>query len=439
MSAAANYHSIADWIAREARVCALGADAQWHEAVDWLVTSLGTEVELLGLGEALHGGEEILIFRNRLLQRLVEAHGFTAIAIESSFPRGRFANEYVTGEVTPNGKPKFADFESAAAAGVSHGFGKLAANRELLEWMRAHNADRPAGSKVHFYGFDQPAVEAAPASPGELLRFVLEYLAQHDGVRAQTFRARVEPWLGEDPKWGNPMAWRDPATSAELLAAATELRIATEDLISELRTRRPELVASGDRTDYLAAIHYAATCRQYLKFFVELAQGTDWAASLGVRDRIMADNLSFILERERGRGKVLAFAHNMHLQRGQAHWQIGPMQCRWWPAGAQLAATMGRRFAVIGTAVGTSEENGIGIPEAGTLEASLSTVDGAVRMLPTHFGKNLPDDAMARLPARSASTKNPTYFPLSTESLANFDWLATFAAVTYNRGGRPLA
>lgn len=44
-------------------------------------------VELLGFGEALHGGEDILIFRNRLFQRLVEVHGYSAIAIESSFPR----------------------------------------------------------------------------------------------------------------------------------------------------------------------------------------------------------------------------------------------------------------------------------------------------------------------------------------------------------------
>jgi erythromycin esterase-like protein len=30
-------------------------------------------VELLGFGEALHGGDDILILRNRLFERLVEA------------------------------------------------------------------------------------------------------------------------------------------------------------------------------------------------------------------------------------------------------------------------------------------------------------------------------------------------------------------------------
>ena len=56
-----------------------------------------TAVELLGFGEALHGGEEILILRNRLFQRLVEAHGYTTIAIESSFPQARLVNDYIAG------------------------------------------------------------------------------------------------------------------------------------------------------------------------------------------------------------------------------------------------------------------------------------------------------------------------------------------------------
>jgi len=37
-------------------------------AVDTVIASLGDGVELLGFGEALHGGEELLILRNRLFQ-----------------------------------------------------------------------------------------------------------------------------------------------------------------------------------------------------------------------------------------------------------------------------------------------------------------------------------------------------------------------------------
>src|SRR5262245_11981688 len=138
-----------DWIQHEAIPFSLDASATFNAAVDKVVASLDPSVELLGLGEALHGGEDILILRNRLFQRLVEAHGYSAIAVESSFPRGRVVNEYVCGRGP-------AACEDVQDTGFSHGFGPLATNRELIEWMRRYNAEPCHRVKLHFYGFDSP-------------------------------------------------------------------------------------------------------------------------------------------------------------------------------------------------------------------------------------------------------------------------------------------
>ena len=159
---------------------------------------------------------------------------------------------------------------------------------------------------------------------------------------------------------------------------------------------------------------------------------------LGLRDVMMADNLEYIVSRERGRGKVLAFAHNSHLQRGKAQWQLGADLLIWWPAGAQLNEMLGPCYAVIGTAVGVSDENGIGQPEAGTLEARLTFVPGPVRFIPTHKGEGLPASEIAALPIRSGSMKNQTYFPLTPHSFTDFDWLAVLDKTAYVRGGPPL-
>src|SRR5437667_1632145 len=102
-----------------------------------------------------------------------------------------------------------------------------------------------------------PAVGAAPASPGEALRPVLDYLASIDGAGAQAHHDRIDPLVGEDARWENPMAWREPATAPDLMAVASALRLATEDLIVELRTRRPEMAKRGEG-DYLEAMHYAS-------------------------------------------------------------------------------------------------------------------------------------------------------------------------------------
>ena len=82
--------TIDEWIARDSVPFT-------DEGIDRMIATI-PEVELLGFGEALHGGEEILQLRNRLFRRLVERHGFRAIAIESSFPQSRFVNEHVGGD-----------------------------------------------------------------------------------------------------------------------------------------------------------------------------------------------------------------------------------------------------------------------------------------------------------------------------------------------------
>ena len=83
-----------------------------------------------------------------------------------------------------------------------------------------------------------------------------------------------------------------------------------------------------------------------------------------------------------------------------------------------------QRYAVIGSAVGVSDVNGISQPEAGTLEARLTSVPGPVRFIPTHKGQGLSISAIADVPIRSGSVKNSTYFALTPQSFTDFDWLA---------------
>jgi erythromycin esterase-like protein len=420
------------WIAREAIPFSLGAPESVDAAVDAVVAALGDGVELLGFGEALHGAEEILVLRNRLFQRLVEAHGYSAIAIESSFPRARVVNEYVAGRGPGS-------YDEVRETGFGHAFGRLEANRDLVEWMRAYNADPDRRVELRFYGFDIPGGTIGIASPRHVLHVVADYLASVDPVGGQTHRERIDSLLGEDANWENPAAMLDPTRAIGLSPSATALRIETEDLVSELRARRPELIAKRGEPAYAEALHYASMARQLLNFHASMARAFDHADRLGIRDTLMADNLAYVASRERGRGKVLVFAHNEHLKRGMAHWRMGTDVHSWWPAGSHLNLMFDRGYAVIGSAVGVSEANGIARPEPGTLEALLTDAPGPGRFVPTRGGDGLPSDGIAALPTRAGSAKNPTYFPLTPRAFAEFDWLAVLDATTYNRGGPPLS
>jgi erythromycin esterase-like protein len=357
------------------------------------------DVEILGFGEALHGGEEILVLRNRLFQRLVERHGFRAIAIESTFPQARHVNDFIAGH---GEKAKYGEW-------ISNGMGLLDANRELIEWMRQYNAYHD--EKLHFYGFDMPLGNGSFASP----RFILEFVGDPDR------KGRIEALIGDDAEWETMAVIADPSQGVGRTPRATELRIEIDDLITEIRTTHPGRSES---------LHYAMMCRGLLAAHAALAREgrTGNAEMLGIRDAIMADNLEHILSCERDRGRVLVFAHNSHLKRGKASWQMGTLVDEWWPAGSHMSRILGARYAVIGTGVGVSEENGIGPPEAGTLESFFTE---AVLVATTHA-------PATDMPVRSGSVRNPTYFPWTRDSFRDFDWLAYVPSATYQRGGPPL-
>jgi erythromycin esterase-like protein len=403
------------WIAREA----IGFAIDSPRSFDPIVAALGDSVEVLGLGEPMHGAEEFLTLRNRIFARLVEAHGYTAIAVESSFPRGRIANDYVAAGT--------GTFDQVQEAGFSHGFGRHASNRALIEWMRQYNADPSHSTKIRFYGFDAPTEMMYADSPRQALHFVLDYLAEMDTERAKLHRQRIDDLLGEDAAWENTAAAMDPGKSVGLSPAATRLRIETENLIAHLSVNRPDW-AKRDADRYEEALHYARLARQLLTYHAGMAGNapTRIADLLGLRDAMMADNLTYALAREqsRGGGKILAFAHNSHLQRGQAKWQLGPHALAWWPAGAHVHSTLGQRYAVIGCGMAASDAHGLAPAEPGTLEARLT--EGAAewaRFAPTHQGRGFAAQEIAALPTRSASTKNSTYFPLTAQSLSDFDGL----------------
>ena len=417
-----------DWARREAILFDLASDQSLDGAVDRMLAAMGQSVELVGLGEPMHGAAEFLVLRNRLSQRLVQAHGFTAIAIESSFPRARVVNEYVCGANTAGGPTSYDEVQDS---GFSHGFGVVAENRELVEWMRSYNADAAHHAKLRFYGFDSPTEMMWSDSPRRLIEFVLDYLASINGG-GEDRRRRIAGLLGEDAPWENQEAAFEPAKSIGLSPAASALRLEVEELASELSVRRPELVAATGEDRYREAARYAAIARQLLTYHANVARPADnrIAVLLGIRDAMMADNLAYVLERERGRGRVLAFAHNAHLQRGSMQWQLGPGLQVWWPAGAHLTTMLGPRYAVIGTGVGTSPMYDLPPPEPGTLEAHLTAAPGPVRFVPTHQGQAFDAAALAALPTRSGSAKNPGYFPLTAKSLTDFDWLAVLDSIT---------
>ncbi|HEX3591924.1 MAG TPA: erythromycin esterase family protein [Pseudonocardiaceae bacterium] len=299
-------------------------------ALDELLAARPEPPTLLALGEPTHGIKAFPLLRNEVLGHLVE-RGCRSIVLETDFFAAPLVNDYVGGGT--------AEIDTVLATGFSHGFGAVPGNHELVEWLRAHNADRTPQDRVRFHGFDAPVETAAAPSPRHALASANDHLPV--ALRPESVRD-LEALLGDDADWTNQAAMYDPAASIGGSDRARALRIVADDLISALRRAAPAL-HPADRADALA---HARTAQGLLRYHAAMARDApDRIATLfSVRTEMMADNLLAIVAREQGRGPSLVFAHNVHLQRAAGEHEAG-----WGSAGALVGLTLGERYVFLAT------------------------------------------------------------------------------------------
>ncbi|GAB2998002.1 erythromycin esterase family protein [Saccharothrix stipae] len=300
-------------------------------AFDELLAARSEPPALLALGEPAHGVEAFPLLRNELLGHLVD-RGYRSIALEIDFFAAAAVDDYVNGATT--------ELDAVLATGFSHGFGAVPGNRELVEWLREHNAGRPPQDRVHFYGFDAPVEYSGAPSPRHALFSVVDHLPA--ALRPDSVRD-LDALLGAEADWTNPAAMYDPAASIGDSDRARGLRVVADDLASALRRAAPGL-RSTDPTGHAHAAAHARTAQGLLRYHAAMAgAGTDRISTLSsVRSEMMAENLLAIVDQEQQRGPCLVFAHNTHLRPGAD-------DVTWGSAGAMVALRLGERYLFLAT------------------------------------------------------------------------------------------
>lgn len=309
--------------------------ADLGRVLDELLAARPEPPALLALGEPTHGIETFPLLRNEILGHLVE-RGYRSIVLETDVFAASIVDDYIAGAT--------AEIDTVLATGFSHGFGAVPGNRELVEWLRAHNAGRARQDRVRFYGFDAPTEYSGAPSPRRALSSVIEYLPA--ALRPESVN-ELDALLGEDTDWTNPAAMFDPAASIGDSDRARALRIVADDLASTLRRAAPDL-HRADQTGYAHAVAHARTAQSLLRYHAAMASpAPDRIATLvSLRTEMMAENLLAIVAQEQRRGPSLVFAHNLHLQRTQSD---GEDKVSWGNAGALVALTLGEHYAFLAT------------------------------------------------------------------------------------------
>lgn len=310
--------------------------ASLGRAIDELLAARTEPPTLLALGEPTHGIKAFPLLRNELLGHLVE-RGYRSIVLEIDFFAASVVDDYLGGAS--------AELDTVLATGFSHGFGTVPGNRELVEWLRAHNAGRAPSDRVRFYGFDAPTEFAAAPSPRQALSSASDHLPT--ALRPESVRG-MDALLGEEADWTNQAAMYDPAASIGGSDRVRALRVVADDLASTLRRAAPHL-RPADPVGYDHAVAHARTAQGLLRYHAAMASpAPDRIAILvSLRTEMMADNLLAIVAREQRRGPSLVFAHNAHLQR--AHPPLDADDVSWPSAGALVGLTLGERYVFLAT------------------------------------------------------------------------------------------
>ncbi|MFJ2738804.1 erythromycin esterase family protein [Streptomyces sp. NPDC087440] len=313
--------------------------AQLALAADQLFATLPHPPLLLGLGEPTHGAEQFLELRNDLFLHLVRHHGYRAIAIESDCLAATRVDDHIT---TGAG-----DLDDVLATGLTHRFGGLAANRDLVVRLREHNTGLPPEEQVRFHGFDAPLDIGDTPSPRAALLAAHAHLADRlPAHRIPHTADALRELLGDDAPWEVGEALKDPALSVGGTPRARALRAACDDVLAVYETELPAL-RPQDPTAFDRAHTQARTARGLLRYHAAMASTAPdrIAVMLGIRDAMMAENLLALAAAQRT--PSLVFAHNSHLQRTRCSMNFLGEQ-HWWGAGALVAASaIGDRYAFV--------------------------------------------------------------------------------------------
>lgn len=241
------------------------------------------------LGEASHGTSEFYRARAAITRRLIERHGFSIVAVEADWPDAAAIDRHV--RQFPHQPMETAPFTRFPAW--------MWRNKDVddfVAFLRDHNAQRPAGDRVGFYGLDLYNMTGSMAA-------VLGYLDRVDPEAAEIARSRyacLEPWSREPAAYG-----RAALTRGYAMCEAPVTRILVDLLRKELdyiphdgesffdATQNAHLVADAER--YYRAMYYGSH------------------ESWNLRDQHMFDTLQRILDWAGPNKKAIVWAHNSHI------------------------------------------------------------------------------------------------------------------------------
>jgi erythromycin esterase-like protein len=247
------------------------------------------DARVILLGEASHGTSEFYRARAAITRRLVEAHGFSIVAVEADWPDAATVDRHVR-----HRKPR-PDLASAFTRFPTWMWRNTDVEA-FVSWLRGRNGGLPAGQRTGFYGLDLYNLSAS-------MRAVIDYLDGVDPEAAKVARRRygcLEPWAEEPQRYGARTLHEGHARCEQGVVA----------MLREICERQPAYERE-DGEAFLEASQNARLVRDAERYYRAMYRGA--AESWNLRDTHMFETLEQLLAAKGPHSRAVVWAHNSHI------------------------------------------------------------------------------------------------------------------------------
>jgi len=276
-----------------------------------------TEADVVGIGEATHGSREFGRLEHAVVRHLVQ-QGFRTVAVEADvtamLPVDRYVHEGVGDPV-------------AALSDPGTWLWRTESTLELLRWLRSFNEGRPPENRVRVRGVDL----SRPSAPAPAVR---SYLSRVDSGETDAVETLLEGVRADERRQAR----------LDVVAAAAR------SVGDRLERNRAAYVERASAPAWERARHLCRVIERSCEWHrVRHAHEGPHPEGMSERDRLMAENAAWCLERDRGQGVAL-LAHNSHVKRGR--FDDGRAWTDATTMGERLHRRLGDRYAAVGTDFG---------------------------------------------------------------------------------------
>jgi len=248
-------------------------------------------VRIIGIGEASHGTREFFEIRHALTSFLIQEMNVKFILVEASNLRMELLNQYIQGDSV--------SLDSALLA-MQRWVLRTASFRENIIWLKHYNATRPTNQRTQIFGIDQDNYTASSLRLVEVLRHIQP---------TDTFADHIF----------------DKLNLAQKISAFQRLKKMEKDEVEKLFSVFDEIenylhqsifaqLDVNHHKKWEEALYHLENLRAVWRYALASAKSSGKGYSL-IRDREMARNVNWRMNRISVEEKVVIWAHNEHIER----------------------------------------------------------------------------------------------------------------------------